>query len=811
MSSSRTERSVQGTIGLLVALSAVMLDVAQGQWILTFVVVPCVVLTHFFTDRLNYIQLPRIVVALSSLGAIVFFYSQFEVDSSTRQLHTIGNLLMAWSSLTLFQKKAERVYGSLAVFSLLAVVVAAVLNVGIVFGLLLLVYTIVAFFAMQSLYLYREEGMAKTRAEIGDDELSMARSLGSTDLLAERSIIAYQPRIADRDEGSVLGWSTIRPTLSLMMVTFVFAVVYFYSIPRSAQDQWRQGRGVRSDQTVGFTERITFSEMGKILESDRLAMRVAFIDDETGQPYSIFGDVYIFGRPLLYYGTHQGETAWTGYRWRELHSMRLRPHRSRDDDESENVRLEVALEASRDNTRFGVFPFVRSSRADSSDTLRWSYSRQRLFSRLFADNSEGYLPNRYSVATTAFRNGIQSVVVPAYEEWPSSRTAGRLHPRHIASLLAINRSKLAGLIRIADELTANVDDPSNKFRVAREMQNFFRSDEFEYTLDFSAVQRDENLDPVEDFMVNHRTGHCEYFASGLALMLRSQGIPARVVVGYRGGEYNQVGKYFQFYERDAHAWVECYLTRSEVPGNTFTKYFVGRSGGWLRLDPTPSTATEADVHRTAIDQWVDYAQFIWNDYVVDLNHEKQREAFYDPFATSSTAMYGRELLDLNSGVLWTKLSAVTSTAWRSTRQLGVVAQAGLLALLAVVGVLLYRAIRFLIRRCRGWTRRRAMGQSSRHRQPIDFYVRLERLIQHLGITRRESQTPLEFAQAARIRLLELNDRDGVASIPGRIVARFYDVRFGEQTLELKTLQQIEGDLALLEDSVLGLKGGGGTR
>jgi transglutaminase-like putative cysteine protease len=804
MVSNRTERCVQFAIGLLVALSAAMLDVAQNQWLLTFIVVPCVVFTHIFTDRLQYVQLPRIVVALSSLGAIVFFYSQFEVNSSIRQLNTIGNLLMAWSSLTLFQKKAERVYGSLVVFSLLAVVVAAVLNVGIAYGILLLAYTIVAFFAMQCLYLYREEVLVLARAEVGDEALLAASDLAVKGLLNERSIIAYQPRTSDRAGEAVLGWPTIRQTFTLMMVTFVFAVIYFYSIPRSSRDQWKQNHGIGIGQTVGFSNRITFSEMGRILESDRLAMRVAFIDEESGQTYEVFGDVYIFGKPLLYYGNFDGETSWTGYGWRRKDSVRLRPHRpGRPEDEV--IRLEVALEAARDNTRFGVFPFTRSSNTSIRDSLRWSYSRQQLINFRYIENPGEYLPNRYSVATTAFRNGVQSVIVPAYEEWPSTRTSGQLHPLHIASLLKINRNRFPGLIRIADELTANVDDRDNKFRVTRELQNFFKAGDFSYTLDFTNVQRDKRLDPVEDFVVNHRTGHCEYFASGLAIMLRSQGIPARVVVGYRGGDYNPVGKYYQFYERDAHAWVECYLATSEVPDNAFTKNFFGRTGGWLRIDPTPTSGAETNVRRTQLDQWVDYAQFIWNDYVVDLNHEKQREALYDPFAVSNTARFGREILTLDSDSLWSRASAATSTVLKSTRKLGVAAQIGLLVLLITGCVLLLRVTVLFIRR-RSWRTRGHNGKGiSWQQRPVDFYARLEHLIRRLGVTRHESQTPLEFANAARVRLLELNDQTVVALIPGQIVARFYEVRFGERQLELKILQQIEGDLALLEEVVSGMK------
>ena len=63
-----------------------------------------------------------------------------------------------------------------------------------------------------------------------------------------------------------------------------------------------------------------------------------------------------------------------------------------------------------------------------------------------------------------------------------------------------------------------------------------QSGDFSYTLKLEVT--DPTLDPVEDFLVNRKSGHCEYFASALALLLRSVGIPARVVNGFKGGDWN---------------------------------------------------------------------------------------------------------------------------------------------------------------------------------------------------------------------------------------------------------------------------------
>jgi hypothetical protein len=94
--------------------------------------------------------------------------------------------------------------------------------------------------------------------------------------------------------------------------------------------------------------------------------------------------------------------------------------------------------------------------------------------------------------------------------------------------------------------------------------------EFSYA---RAFDRSKNFDPLIDFLFLNRAGHCEYFASALALLARAQGVPTRVVMGYRVTERSPFG-YFVVRERNAHSWVEAWLP--EV--------------GWTTHDATPQEA-----------------------------------------------------------------------------------------------------------------------------------------------------------------------------------------------------------------------------
>ena len=75
----------------------------------------------------------------------------------------------------------------------------------------------------------------------------------------------------------------------------------------------------------------------------------------------------------------------------------------------------------------------------------------------------------------------------------------------------------------------------------------------------SNCRAEPQADPIAYFLFERKRGHCEYFASSMAVMLRAVGIPSRVVTGFRGGEFNDLTGSYIIRARDAHAWVEAYI------------------------------------------------------------------------------------------------------------------------------------------------------------------------------------------------------------------------------------------------------------
>jgi hypothetical protein len=113
-----------------------------------------------------------------------------------------------------------------------------------------------------------------------------------------------------------------------------------------------------------------------------------------------------------------------------------------------------------------------------------------------------------------------------------------------------------------------VDGTETPYEAAEAIAAWLQSDAFEYDIN---VPEYNSRNPVDQFLLEGRTGHCQLFASAMALMLRSIGVPSRIVVGYRGGEWDQGDRSYVVRNSMAHAWVEMYVL----------------DHGWVTFDPSP--------------------------------------------------------------------------------------------------------------------------------------------------------------------------------------------------------------------------------
>ncbi len=160
--------------------------------------------------------------------------------------------------------------------------------------------------------------------------------------------------------------------------------------------------------------------------------------------------------------------------------------------------------------------------------------------------------------------------------------------------------------------------------IVRRALSYFNQQRFRYTLNPALLSRHT----VDEFLFDTREGFCEHYASAFTVMMRMAGIPARVVTGYQGGWFNEIGSYMLVRQSDAHAWSEVWI----------------KGSGWTRIDPTAAVAPSR-VQQGAIEslaqrrhmldyEWLrnvrnsfDVFQRGWNNWVVAFNSDRQSRLF----------------------------------------------------------------------------------------------------------------------------------------------------------------------------------------
>jgi hypothetical protein len=278
---------------------------------------------------------------------------------------------------------------------------------------------------------------------------------------------------------------------------------------------------------------------------------------------------------------------------------------------------------------------------------------------------------------------------------------------------------------------------------------------FQYTLDLQRV--DSSIDPVEDFLFNTRRGHCEYFASAAALLLRSMGTPTRVVNGFKGAEWNDLAGVYQIRQRMAHSWVEAYV-----------------NGYWRTVDPSPvqrdgDAGDEQLSLQERISRWAAEGTRIWLAYVIGYSETDQSRLIGQPLMHLAGQILD-DLADLISGreSLWGGDVSPASVA---------------VALTAVVMLSLFL---WRVRRSRSgarsfwrWRRRRA-SSAERRFLPYEAWIKGLRKIDWL---RRPGQTPREFALDVA-RLMGSDERlRPWSDLPLEVTDRLYEIRFGGREID----------------------------
>lgn len=173
-----------------------------------------------------------------------------------------------------------------------------------------------------------------------------------------------------------------------------------------------------------------------------------------------------------------------------------------------------------------------------------------------------------------------------------------------ARYLTLPRNLPLRIVSLAREWTAGARSPSEK---AQALEKHLRS-EYRYDLDSPSGGA---ANPLDHFLFESKRGHCEFYSTALAVMLRSLGVPSRNVTGFVGGTYNRFGRFYAVRQGDAHSWVEAF-----IDGN-----------GWTSFDPTPPAGSISQVQTAGLfpilRDLAEAAAQRWSRYIIGYDLEQQ--------------------------------------------------------------------------------------------------------------------------------------------------------------------------------------------
>ena len=753
---------------LSLCIATLSLGVTEGNLAYAGLVALASLAAYYLTDKWQAITLPRLWSNV--LALIVTAAAYYEYRSATDlggPLLPVSHWLVYLQLVRMFHRKRARDYWYLYVVGILQVAVASALNTRVFFGVLLAAYLVVTLWSLVLFFLWREgERYAAPRPPLADPD---AEAGGDR---RRRS----SPIVTARLAGG---------TLVMSAWAILWAIGFFFFVPRMGRT-WATNAGASTQAMTGFDVKIELGELGEIMENDDQVFRAKLLAED--------GRRIVLGRTFLWRGialTRYERGRWTRNEPDELiflgTAARSRPRTL--------IRQVIEIEPLDAATVFGLSPIV-FSRGPSNEERTILY-----------DPSDGALYRKSPLKDRRTQYVLYSSPQELETGWignlPPSPDV-RLRPRESSTFSfrppdAMNRNSggfvripneftdmppLPRLVALAKKLVAGIPGVDHERR-ARALERYFaESGEFGYTLAPRPV--DTQIDPVEDFLFNRKEGHCEYFASALALMLRAVGIPSRVINGFKGGDWNQLGSFYQIRQKHAHSWVEAYI---------------GPSRAWLTLDPEPGTRGLADppVRQplpNAARMLGEYADRTWGRYFIDFDAAVQSAEIYRPLQT-----LGRQGMQTAVPLLeWTRDQARmahdfvtdrrTWTDWR-----GIVVVSLIVALLVALVLLLRRTIQWLIR-VSGLT----APPSGAARPTLRCYARLLELLGRQGLRRAPAETPLEFARSARERLFN-HSVVAAADVPAQVVASFYAVRFGQRAIAQADEARLMAGLDSLERAI----------
>ncbi|MES1213161.1 MAG: DUF3488 and transglutaminase-like domain-containing protein, partial [Singulisphaera sp.] len=606
------ERVRQICIAALVALSTILLGMGEQSVTLSVAAVIIAFASVYVTDVKGWIRLPDRLADVLGLGAAVLAIFQWQHDVSDAGLLALLSFVVYGQFVLQLKQKGVATYWLLIVLSLMEAAVSTALNESLLFGILLFFYVVLLIGVLTVFYLYREQ--TRALAGIGATQTTGASLAAGAAAGATPALDAQQPLFTggalQQQADRALNRALARLIGNIGGMALGVACIVFVSIPRAESGAWREVEVGASQRIVGFANEVQLGEMGAISESDEEIMEVYLQDPVSYQPLELSEEPLFRGVVL---------TTYANRRWKQELPRGDTLDVRRPSKDAPVVRQRFVVQPLDTDVLFSIYPAFSPVRR--RDILSHATGEQLSRTEIRKESAI-----EYELLTTGIVDRRPANIVQAVDS---------LDDVMQARLTALPRIRggfdpLAGTKALAQQIVRGIPEDDHIER-ARVLVNYLRDPtNFRYSL--NDVRRDPKLDPIEDFVTQNRAGHCEYFASALAIMLRSIGIPARLAVGFKGGDWVQ--DHYQVRALHAHAWVEAYLAPERLP-DRLTPGFDRERGGWLIVDPTGGVSANPSLQAGSyiIEGFKAFATSLrnaWRSYVLGMNHSRQQESLYVP-------------------------------------------------------------------------------------------------------------------------------------------------------------------------------------
>jgi len=714
-------------VSYIVAFSGIFgLFVSSGISTLVFILAILAFALAWFLENSRW-QIKEKLGLVLILSAIPLFYIDWKfqifgaIGTGFAAIASLARLILFLCVIKLLQKKSDRDWIFIYLISFFEILLAASVSISPLYIISLILFLLSSICAVILFEIRKTLRKVHEKTNL----LNLSKDNGAENFSAKRLPVT---------------------AVALLISTMLFALPLFFAFPRVGGAGF--GSSSAGNRVTGFSDSVKLGEIGNLLQNDEIVMRIGFERE----------DLQRISHP----------------RWRGVALDKF------DNKSWSKSSLGNSERFAKTENGFYIVDFPSENKNLIKYTVYlepletpvlFALSRPIVISRgnfqEVRKDDEGSL----KVVRTGFERTAYSVVSdvasPLVEKLRNDNSE---YSAEFERYLQLPENFDAKISQLALQIS---NDKKNRYEKAKAVESYLQNN-FGYTLQLKAGGEK----PLSDFLFNVREGHCEYFASAMAMMLRTQGIATRIVNGFQTGEFNQTANVFVVKQKDAHSWVEVYFPKENA---------------WIPFDPTPFSGRTDDENAVAansitgkISSFFVALDTFWIQYFVAYDTQEQRSLF-SSVKSEFNKYQGKSASWLNTA------QEKLAEWWREVRgdqgyQQSLIAVGYAVGYVSafVLGIIFFIWLFKKIAKSNFWQNFVNWLKNKNDASIVEFYERMQKVLAGKGFVRESHQTPLEFAFALQM-------PEAVS-----ITEKYNRVRFGEKNLSGDEAKEIENWLKNLE-------------